>query len=112
MTKSRKRAQRNAEEANAHQKAPDNAPPKTVVGRFARGLVLAEFAILIGMGFCMLLGLLNASIGSSGGATRSSRVELAERQKEIEHALRDRESADRSLNHTADNPNDSPIARR
>lgn len=50
MTKSRKRAKRNAEVTNAHQKAPDNAPPKTVVSRFARGLVLAEFAILIGMG--------------------------------------------------------------
>jgi hypothetical protein len=111
MTKSRKRAQRNAEEANAHQKAPDNTPPKAKLPRFARGLVLVEFSILIGMGIAMLLGLLNASIGSSGGATRSSQVELAERQAEIEQVLRERESAEQSVDHTAGKPSDPPIAR-
>lgn len=107
MSKSRKLARRSAEEANAPQKAPDNAPPKAKLPRFARGLVLVEFSILIGMGIAMLLGLLNASIGSSGGATRSSQVELAERQAEIEQALLERQASDTGDNRTKDEPGES-----
>ena len=111
MTKSRKRAKRNAEDANPSQTSSDNPTPKAKIPRFARGLVLVEFSILIGMGILAVTMLIDASIQSSGGATRSSQVKLAERQAEIEQALRERESAEQSFDYTVGRPSDPPIAR-
>ena len=111
MAKSRKRNKSRADQANPRPSHPDEAPPKTIIARFAHGLVVVEYVMLVGMGIAMLLGLLNASIGSSGGATRSSQVKLAERQAEIEQVLRERESAEQSVDHTAGKPSDPPIAR-
>lgn len=111
MTRSRKRAKRKVEDANPSQTSSDNPTPKAKIPRFARGLVLVEFSILIGMGILAVTMLIDASIQSSGGATRSSQVKLAERQAEIEQVLRERESAEQSVDHTAGKPSDPPIAR-
>ncbi len=111
MAKSRKRNKSRADQANPRPSHPDEAPPKTIIARFARGLVVVEYVMLVGMGIAMLLGLLNASIGSSGGATLSSKLIFAERQAEIEQVLRERESTEQNVDHTAGKPGDPPVAR-
>jgi len=111
MAKSRKRNKPSADDSKQRQQQTDDVPPKTTIHRFARGLVIAEFVLLIGIGILAFTSLINASIQSSGGATRSSQVKLAERQAEIEQALRERESAEQGFDRTAERPSDRPIVR-
>jgi len=111
MGKSRKHDKPSADEAKPRQPQPDDAPPKTIISRFARGLVLVEYVLLVSMGLFAVLCLVDVSIQSSGGATHSEQVKLAERQMEIEQALHERESAEQSFDHTADRQSDPLIAR-
>lgn len=91
-----------------HLPSVKDAPSQTFMARIARGTVVLAYGLLVGMILLVVLDFVGATIQSSGGATRSSKLKFAERQAAIEQALQERQASEIGDNRTGDEHGDPP----